>query len=279
MRLTLLKPEDVAAAYRVLVELYPYIPSMVMWRAWEYAAYRSLGWKLAEPVLDVGCGDGQFFRCVWPDVREVVGIDHDAAVARLGGLSGVYRGIARARADQLPFGEARFASAFANCSLEHMDHLPSVLGDIAAALRPSAPFVLSVVTDKFIEWGALPQLARTIGQAELADRLQVEFEEFHHLVSPLPPEVWCRRLEEAGFEVLDHVPILPELSSRLFLFVDQLWHVRLADHSDEFGPAIQAYLSRSPGFPAALAAALVHTLAAEADYSVGSGAVFRVRRA
>jgi hypothetical protein len=39
-----------------------YVANTDIWRAWEYAACYSF--TLPEPVLDVGCGDGYFFRLV-----------------------------------------------------------------------------------------------------------------------------------------------------------------------------------------------------------------------
>jgi SAM-dependent methyltransferase len=233
---------------------------------------------LPEPVLDIGCGDGKFFRLVWPDVRAVVGVDHDPAVVALGRKSGVYQAVYLTPAHDLPFESQAFGSCFANCSLEHMDRLPDVLSSIARVLRPGAPFVLSVVTDKFLEWTALPGLVSAVGEPGRARLLQQEFEDFHHLVSPFTPHVWRKLLEEAGFDVVEHLPIVPELTSRLYLLMDQLWHVRTSAPSGEVGGLVHPYLASFPEFPRGLSRALRGVLDMERDWSVGSGAVFRARR-
>lgn len=274
MRTESLSAEAVLAAYDVVSRLYPYVPPLSLWRSWEYAAYQRF--SLPEPVLDVGCGDGQFFRLVWPHVREAVGVDIDPRVAEAARASGVYREVHVGPAHALPFPDESFAAAFANCSLEHMDHLPEVLRSVARCLRPGAPFLLSVVTDKLVEWATLPLLVETVGEPQRARSLQAEYEAFHHLVNPLPPEGWVRALEAAGFTVEVYVPIIPEMTSRLFLFLDHLWHVRW--DSAEVGDYLYAYFERLPEFPQAFRHILLAFLRLERDFSVGSGAVFWARR-
>ena len=69
----LLVPDDVLAGYDRVSALYPAVPPITLWRAWEVAAYGHL--ELEEPVLDVGCGDGRFFQLCWPGISDVVGLD------------------------------------------------------------------------------------------------------------------------------------------------------------------------------------------------------------
>src|SRR6266849_6710505 len=142
MRQSFLLLQEVLAGYDAVSQLYPYIPPMTIWRAWEYAAYQR--YTLPEPVLDIGCGDGRFFRLVWPQLRDVVGIDMDAGIADAARRARVYREGYVAPAHQLPVLSESFASAFANCSLEHMENLPAVLESIRRSVRLEGPFLLSV---------------------------------------------------------------------------------------------------------------------------------------
>lgn len=191
---------------------------MCTWWAWEYAVYQR--YVLPEPVLDGSCGDGCFLRLVWPQIFDVIGVDVDPGAADMAQRSGIYSKVHIAPAHALAFEPERFASAFANCSLEHMDHLSEVLNRICRSLRPSGSFLVGVVTDKFLEWAMLPLLMDYVGEAACARALQADYEAYHHLVNRLPPEAWVEHLEKAGFEVLEHTPIVPELTSRLFLFLD-----------------------------------------------------------
>jgi SAM-dependent methyltransferase len=170
-----------------------------------------------------------------------------------------------------------FGSVFANCALEHMTHLPEVLSNIYYCLRPGGIFLLSVVTDKFFHWTTLPLLVAKMGDPERAAVLQAEYLNYHNLVNVLPPESWTMHLANAGFEILEHIPIVPEITSQLFLLLDQLWHLQ-RPQKGELGEDLQNYLKLIPHFPRAFRDVYAGVLTMEQDWSVGSGAIFVARR-
>ena len=177
------------------------------------------------------------------------------------------------RLDEVPI---RFAAAFANCSLEHMDQLDEVLESIRGRLQPGGAFLLSVVTDKFMEWNPLPSLFEIVGQEGLARSLQADYRNYHHLVNVFSSSRWAGGLDKAGFEVLEHTPIIPELTSRLFSFADHLWHIR--EKENELGSRIGSYLAQFPKFSEGFRLLLEGVLKMERDWALGSGAVFWARR-
>jgi SAM-dependent methyltransferase len=244
-----------------------------MWRSWEHAAYRRF--TLPEPVLDVGCGDGAFFRLVFPGTSEVFGIEADPGVADAATRSGVYREIYVRPAHTLPLPGRRFASAFANCSLEHMDRLSDVLRGIFDSLEPGGALLCSVVTDRFLEWPPLPLLLEAAGAPERAMSVQREYETYHHLVNALTPAEWVRRFEDAGFDIIAHVPIVPEWSGRVFLFFDELWHLRRGE--SECGEQLVPHFAR-PGFVGGFRQVLAGILDMEDASGIAAGAVFHARR-
>ena len=270
MKQPLFALDEILNGYDAVSQIYPFIPSMCIWRAWEYAAYRR--YQLTEPVLDIGCGDGHFFRLVWPALREVVGIDTDPGVVEAARRSGVYREIYHAPAHRLPEAAGSFGSAFANCSLEHMDNLPQVLQRVRASLRPGGTFLLSVVTDKFLEWDPMPLFAEAIANDQAARALKSDYVNYHHLVNPISAADWTKLLEDSRFEVVEHMPIVPEVTSRVFLFFDHLWHIRFAKR--EAGDRLFSYFSSIPQFPQGFRKVLAGILKMEVDWETGSGAIF-----
>jgi SAM-dependent methyltransferase len=275
MNKTILEIEDVLSGYDAISVLYPHIPPLSHWRAWEYAAYQKH--QLTGRILDLGCGDGRYFRLIWPKATQVVGIDMDPNVAELGRQSGVYDVIHVAAAHQVPEADVTFDHVFANCSLEHMDHLGAVLAEIRRCLKPGGTLLCSVVTDRFVQWSLLPNLVAMAGLADAAAALRKDFLDYHHLANPLSVAEWQQCFNEAGLVPEEHIPILPKHNSGIFLLMDSLWHIKRTGGS-EMGDIIYPFLSANANFPDAFRKIFAGLLEMETDWQDCSGAVFLARK-
>jgi ubiquinone/menaquinone biosynthesis C-methylase UbiE len=243
MREVSVSRDAVLAGYDALADIYGHVPPLIMWRAWELAGYRR--YRLPEPVLDVGCGDGRFFRRVFPDISNVVGVDLSECVVEAARQSHVYRAVHVAPAHALPLPAEAVASVFANCALEHMDHLDQVLAEISRVLRPGGVFLLSVVTDTLVSWAPLRKLLEACHAAEAGRSAQARHEAYHHLINALPCAQWVARCERAGFRPLEWTPIAQGPAGWLFLLLDQLWHIE-RQGGGEFGDCIAERLLDTP---------------------------------
>lgn len=266
--------DQVLDGYKMVSKLYPHIPSLSMWRAWEYAAYKLV--TLREPVLDVGCGDGKFFQLLFPSIKNVIGIDLDPGVVQRAKDSQVYRRVYNESADNLQNLYGTVNSVFANCSIEHMDNLDKVLFNINQCLAPGGEFLFSVVTDKFIKWNNLPNLSRLLGNSAQAKQIEENFLSFHSLKNAFAIAEWQQIIKEAGFDLTLSIPIVPELTGKLFLFIDSLWHINTGD--GEFGSDIHRYLAGLNSFPESFGQIYNGILNAEQNFDVGCGAVFYARK-
>jgi ubiquinone/menaquinone biosynthesis C-methylase UbiE len=275
MQETALTPSEVLSGYDAVCTLYPHVPSLAQWRAWEHAAYRKF--RIQGRILDLGCGDGRYFRLLWPLATEVVGIDKEPEVAQLGRQSGVYLEVHEAAANHVPEPGESFDHVFANCSLEHMDDLDGVLDEVFRCLKPGGTLLCSVVTNRFVQWSLLPDLVASAGFGDAAASLQKDFLAYHHLANPLPVREWSRRFTRAGLLPQQHIPILPKHNSGLFLLMDSLWHVKQAA-GGEMGDRIFPFLSGNPNFPRAFRSVLAGLLEMETDWQDCSGAVFLARK-
>lgn len=236
--------QEVHTAFETLENIYPRLLPLTMWRAWELAAYRHF--KLPEPVLDLACGDGSFFKLTWPGVRDVVGIDINPTVVEAAQASGVYKEVYNISANELPFEDNSFNSIFSNCALEHMDDIEGVIGEAHRVLRSQGIFLLSVVTNQFLDWAPLPFLMQILGSPEQSTALRKEYERYHHLRNPFPSEKWNKLFKDAKFIVEEGIPIVPDAFAYLFLLFDQLWHASY-QHT-EVGPLIYPALLGLPNY-------------------------------
>lgn len=275
MQTKILIPSEILAGYDAVSTLYPHIPPLSHWRAWEYAAYQNF--QLEGRILDLGCGDGQYFRLIWPNANDVVGVDMNADVAELGRQSGVYHNIHITPAHHVPEPDASFDHVFANCSLEHMDDLNAVLGEIHRCLKPNGILLCSVVTDRFVQWSLLPNLVAMTGFNDVAKKLQNDFLDYHHLANPLSVDEWAKSFNLASLIIEEHIPILPKHNSGAWLLMDGLWHIKQIG-GGEIGDEVLPFLSANHKFPKAFRMILSGLLEMETDWHDCSGAVFLVRK-
>lgn len=234
--------QEFYAAFSELERIYPRVLPLTLWRAWELAFYRKV--SLPEPILDLGCGDGRFFQSIWPQKLLADGVDISLDASKRARQSGVYRDVFHAPAHEIPVTDQMYGAVFSNCALEHMSHIDQVLSEAARILVPGGKFLFSVVTDRLVAWSSLRPLLDALGAPDRGNALWGAYEEFHHLVNPLSKEQWLEKTKNAGFEIFTATPIVPQTFARIFLFFDELWHVKKEKDADEVGNDLHAYLLR-----------------------------------
>ncbi len=181
-------------------------------RAVEARLYQDL-LPLAEPVLDVGCGDGHFASVAFPEPL-AAGIDPDAAVLREARERGAYRLLSRSLGDALPFPDGHFATVVSNSVLEHIPAVEPVLAEIARVLchpdvRPlgrhveGGRFIFCVPGDRFTELLFFPQLFRALRLEALARAYERYFNRISRHRHCDGPDVWRERLAAAGLRLTD----------------------------------------------------------------------------
>ncbi len=169
-------------------------------RAVEARFYENI--PLPSPTLDLGCGDGHFASLTF-DRKLEVGIDPWEGPLRQAAKSGAYLEVIKGSGEKLPFADAHFASAVSNSVLEHIPDLQPVLTEVARVLKPGAPFVFCVPNHQFLDTLSIAAFFSRIGLKGVARAYRRFFNRIsrHHHCDD--PQTWQKRLEEAGFELVD----------------------------------------------------------------------------
>lgn len=169
-------------------------------RAVEARFYENI--SLPSPTLDLGCGDGHFASLTF-DRKLEVGIDPWEGPLRQAKKSGAYQQVIKGSGDKLPFEDAHFASAVSNSVLEHIPDLQPVISEVARVLKPGAPFVFCVPNHQFLDHLSVAGFFSRVGLKAVARIYRSFFNRIsrHHHCDD--PQTWQRRLEAAGFELVD----------------------------------------------------------------------------
>jgi SAM-dependent methyltransferase len=157
-------------------------------RAVESTYYQDLA--LPAPVYDVGCGDGHFASLTF-DQKIDVGLDPWHGPIHEAKKYGAYKSLVEADGAMSPFPAGYFASGFSNSVLEHIPHIDAVLAETARVLKKDAPFYFCVPNTRYL---SELSISRFLGSG---------YTEWFRKISRVShadePDVWQKRLEQAGF--------------------------------------------------------------------------------
>jgi SAM-dependent methyltransferase len=109
--------------------------------------------------------------------------------------------LVQASGDQLPFGEARFASSISNSVLEHVSNLEGVLAEIGRVLKPNGPFAITVPNPGYRSELSLPGILRRVRLYRLSRGYRDWFMRMSRTWNLMDERGWEALFEEAGFEI------------------------------------------------------------------------------
>lgn len=170
-------------------------------RAVEARFYQEI--ELAEPVLDLGCGDGHFASIAF-EKPLTVGLDPWWKPVKEAASRRAYRLTIRGSGAKIPFEDETFASVVSNSVLEHIPDLQPVLKETARVLKPAGMFVFCVPNHRFLETLSIARFLDRLGLRGLAKQYRAFFNRIsrHYHCDDL--DTWKKRLETAGFEIIRH---------------------------------------------------------------------------
>lgn len=145
---------------------------------------------LPSPILDVGCGDGNFAALTFDQTIDV-GLDPWHGPIHEAKQYNKYRLLVESDGGRAPFPDNYFASGFSNSVLEHIPHIQQVLKDVARVLKPGAPFYFCVPNTRYLTELSLSHVFGK-GYTEW-------FRKMSRVEHAVEPETWQGWLESAGF--------------------------------------------------------------------------------
>ena len=183
----------------------PYFRGML--RAVEQSLYEQI--ELAEPIYDVGAGDGHFAWALF-DGQVVVGLDPWWQPLQEAEARKTYPLLVQAEGQAAPLEAEKFGSAISNSVLEHIAGVQPVLNEVARVLRPGGAFYFTVPNQRFRTqlWGM--KILKRFGLGFLSERYSRFFNKISRHINLDPPQVWIDRLTTAGFDTVEYRHYFPE---------------------------------------------------------------------
>jgi SAM-dependent methyltransferase len=117
-------------------------PSQAFWRYFELQFLKEIEYK--RPILEIGCGDGQFSSLVFREIDEAIDVNPRAVEKCRRLANGLYRRVQCLDARELQFSEGGYGTIYANCVMEHIPDIQGVLAGCYRGLRPGGKLVMTV---------------------------------------------------------------------------------------------------------------------------------------
>ena len=187
--------------------------SLALWRAAEAGAIARV--PLPRPLLDLGCGFGEFGGVFFDEPADV-GLDIKRVDLRIARERGPYRHLVQADGQRLPFGDGVFASVLSVSVLEHIDDVQQVIAEVWRVLRPGGVFVFTTPSPKMGQMLFYSRLLTALRLGSLGRRYGNLVDRFFHHVSLKPLEEWSAALEGAGFRVRQARQTVPPKLTTVF---------------------------------------------------------------
>jgi SAM-dependent methyltransferase len=156
---------------------------------------------LPDPILDLGCGDGNFAELTFPGRKLTAGVDPWWNPLRKAVRAGVYDTAVQAFGDHMPFPDEHFASAFSNSVLEHIPDIQPVLNETSRVMQTGGRFLITMPNHRFTECLAGAQVCERLGMKGTAVRYRRLFNKISRHAHTQPAEWWAEKLATAGFEI------------------------------------------------------------------------------
>jgi 2-polyprenyl-3-methyl-5-hydroxy-6-metoxy-1,4-benzoquinol methylase len=171
--------------------------------------------KFPHPILDLGCGDGQFAQMAFTEPLDV-GIDPMPQAIAEARTRGMHRDLRVMDSNQMSFADGMFGSVMSNSVLEHIPDIDATLRETNRVLKPGGMFVFTTPNQHYAEYMFFSAVFNKLGLPGLAKRYGDHFNRIAHHYRTDSKQVWTERLEQYGFSVVKCTTYFSRQASHVF---------------------------------------------------------------
>ncbi len=190
--------------------------SLSIWRGIEaYQLNKHMGPGYKRPILDIGCGFGEFAGVFYNKSVEV-GVDIDDKDLLRARQAKKFKKLIRADARNMPFPDNKFNTIISNSVLEHIPSVDKVFKESYRVLKPGGIFVYTVAIESFYKNLYFSSLFENHGFSYLGKMYYRAINQVFHHINVFPRSKWIRMTKKAGFTISLKKDIISKSATRVF---------------------------------------------------------------
>lgn len=197
---------------------------VALWRSVEAKHLSKI--RLKRPILDVGCGWGEFAEAFGKKID--MGIDiapRDLYVAAKGNM---YKNLTLADARDLPFADNSYSSIISISTFEHIPNTKQLLSEMYRVLKPNGVLAITMETEDVDRNTFYRPMLKRVGLSFLSMWLTNAYNSYFHRHTLPSKEKWIKDFKEAGFKIVTAKNIISPTITKLYdFFILTSWPAQL----------------------------------------------------
>ena len=197
---------------------------LALWRSVEAKHLSTV--KLRRPILDIGCGWGEFAEAFGKKID--MGIDiapRDLYAAAKGGM---YKNLTLADARDLPFADNTYSSIVSISTFEHIPNPKKLIREMYRVLKPNGVLAITMETEEVDRNTFYRPFVKKIGLNFLSNWLTNAYNSYFHRHNLPSKDKWIRDIEKAGLRIITVKNIISPTITRLYdFFILTSWPAQL----------------------------------------------------
>ena len=197
---------------------------VALWRSVEAKHLSAV--DLKRPILDIGCGWGEFAEAFGAKID--MGVDIAPRDLNAAAKGKMYKNLTLADARDLPFADNSYSSVISISTFEHIPNTRKLLKEIYRVLKPNGALAITMETEEVDSYTFYRPLLNKIGLVFLSKLLTSAYNSYFHRRNLPPKEKWIRDFKDAGFEIISIKDIISPTVTKLYdFFILTSWPAQL----------------------------------------------------
>lgn len=194
---------------------------LAIWRAAEARHLSKI--KMKAPILDIGCGFGEFAQAFVEDKIDV-GVDINPRDLYIASKTKKFKNLLLADARDLPFPDNTFSTIMSVSTFEHIKNPKKLLKECKRVLKEGGTVVATIETDRVDKSTFFRPLFTKIGFPRAEKFLTEKYNSFFGRYVITDNKTWEKYFEDAGFKIEKFENIVSPTATKLFdIFIITSW--------------------------------------------------------